>query len=266
MGRQESPASEDDRPARPAAEYTIETSARRVRDLPAQLRPREEVERVGVRNASDASLLAIIMRSGTRGSSVVELAEQLLIDHKSLTALSACPVEELARNKRYRGLGKVKAQCLAAALEIGRRMTREAMPDRVAVRTPADVHRVLGDEARGLDREIFWVLHLDAKNGLCGDPHEVTRGLLDASLVHPREVFKEAIRISASAVVLAHNHPSGDPTPSAEDLRITKQLVESGKILDIRVVDHVILGHGGGDGQRTFVSLREEGIVKFGKG
>jgi len=189
----------------------------------------------------------------------------LLTDHGSLTALARCSVGELAGNKRYQGLGPVRSQCLHAALEIGRRMTREAMPRRVVIRTPADVERVLADEVRRLDTEAFWVLHLDAKNGLRGQPREVTRGLLDGSLVHPREVFREAVRTMTKAVLLAHNHPSGDPTPSAEDLRVTRQIVESGRVLDITVLDHVILSRPGAEGRPAFVSLREEGLPQFGK-
>ena len=145
----------------------------------------------------------------------------------------------------------------------GRSLHEEALPKRVVVRTPEDAARLLQPVARGLETEVFWILHLDAKNGLKGQPHEVTRGLLDASLVHPREVFKEAIREGIAAVVVAHNHPSGDSTPSAEDVRITKQLIEAGRILDIRVLDHVILGKPTGMGDKGFTSMREQGILDF---
>ena len=116
---------------------------------------------------------------------------------------------------------------------------------------------------RTREEESFWVLLLDGKNRLMKAPIEVTRGLLDASLVHPREVFKEAIRSASAAVVLAHNHPSGDPNPSAEDIRITKQLVEAGRIVDIQVLDHVVLGRQSGAGSADFFSFREAGIVEF---
>jgi DNA repair protein RadC len=132
------------------------------------------------------------------------------------------------------------------------------------VRAPEDVARLLQDQVRALTTEVFWVLHLDAKNCLQGEPVEVTRGLVDASLVHPREIFRDAVRRSTAAAVLAHNHPSGDPSPSAEDVRVTRQLVEAGKIVDIRVLDHVILGRGGQDGGSNFLSMREAGVVQFG--
>jgi DNA repair protein RadC len=222
------------------------------------------MDRVGADKMTDAALLAIIMRSGARGCNVVDLAKRLLKDNDgSLTELSRRSVEELARDGRYPGLGRVKAQCLRAALEIGKRMTREAMGEKVAVRTPEDVFGILETEAQALDTEVFWVLHLDAKNRLSGRPREVTRGVLDASLVHPREVFSEAIRARCARVVLAHNHPSGDLTPSSEDLRITRQLVESGRVLDIKVLDHVVVGRRREGRERPFLSMREEGLTSF---
>jgi DNA repair protein RadC len=132
------------------------------------------------------------------------------------------------------------------------------------VRTPADAARVLRGEAMTLDKEVFWVLMLDSKNNLKGKPIEITKGLLNASLVHPREVFREAIKLNVAAVVVVHNHPSGDPSPSAEDVRITKQLVEAGKVIGIKVLDHVILGKSQGDDASSVLSLRETGIVSFG--
>jgi len=243
------------------SEYVVPGGSWRVRDLPERLRPREEMARVGVEHVSDDLLLAVILRSGVKGISVVDLARRLLKDYGSLTGLAASSVDELAST---RGMGRVKAQVLMAALEVGRRLHQEATPRRVRIRTPEDVARLLGDECKALEREVFWVLRLDSRNQLKGEPVVVTRGLLDASLVHPREVFREAIRSATAAVVLAHNHPSGDPAPSAEDLRITKQLVEAGTIVDIKVLDHVILGGSGGQDTKPFLSLREEGVVDFG--
>jgi DNA repair protein RadC len=161
-------------------------------------------------------------------------------------------------------MGPVKAQVLAAALEIARRYSQESAPKHPRVRTPEDVSGLLKDEVRSLDKEIFWTLLLDSKNFLKAKPIEITSGLLDASLVHPREVFKEAIRLSTAAVVLVHNHPSGEPAPSPEDVRITKQLVEAGRIVDIKVLDHVILGKPAAQGMPAFLSMREQGIVSFG--
>jgi len=242
------------------AHYTVAETSWRVRDMPERLRPREEMDRVGVEHVSDDVLLAIILRSGVKGTSVVELARGLLKKYGSLTKLAGASVEELARIK---GLGRVKAQVLKASLELGRRMNEELAPKRNYVRTPEDAARVLRDDAKPLDREVFWVLLLDAKNGLRSKPNVVTKGLLDASLVHPREVFIEAIKTGAAAVVLVHNHPSGDDTPSAEDIRITKQLVEAGRIVGIKVLDHVILGKAQAAGEKDYFSVRESGTVSF---
>lgn len=240
--------------------YVQKASVWRVLDMPARQRPREELERLGAANVPDAALVAILLRSGVRGVNVVDLADSLLTHYGSLAGLASATVEELMHIK---GLGRVKAQVLVAALEIARRVQEAALPVNLRVRTPEDVWRLLEPRLPALDTEVFWVLHLDTKNRLKGPPVEVTRGLLDASLVHPREVFRRAIRAAVSAVVLAHNHPSGDPSPSAEDVRITRQLVEAGRVVDIKVLDHVVVGRCPQDGQRPFVSLREEGMVNF---
>ena len=232
----------------------------RVRDMPPCLRPREEMEKSGPRGIPDDALLAILLRSGVRGLSVVDVARSLLRDYGSLSALARCSVEELAAR---RGVGKVKAQVLAAAMEIARRIGEETDPWRRQIKEPSDVAAVMRSEAMFLDREHFWVLILDAKNRLKGRPERISAGLLDASLVHPREVFQEAIRRGAAAVTLVHNHPSGDPTPSAEDISATRQLLEAGRIVDIRVLDHVILGKSPPAGTACFFSMREKGVVAF---
>jgi DNA repair protein RadC len=241
--------------------YETRASCLTVREIPEGLRPREEMERVGPENVSDAVLLAIILRSGTRGANVIDLASDILRRYGSLTGLASSSVADIAR---ARGVGKVKAQTIMAAFELGRRLSRESLPQGLRVRTPGDVASVLRERARTQQREVFWVLHLDAKNRLRKEAEEVSHGLLDASLVHPREVFREAIRASTAAVILAHNHPSGDPTPSAEDIRITKQLVSAGRIVDIKVLDHVIMGKRGMGDETDFLSIREEGLVEFG--
>jgi DNA repair protein RadC len=228
-------------------------------DLPARLQPREIVERMGIDNVPDDVLLAVILRSGVQGTNVLELARRLLLRYGSLTGLASSSLQEL---RAERGLGRVKTQVLMAALALGRRMSEEGAPERRRVKTPQDVVSVLRDRVRQLEREVFWVLLLDARNRLKDRPVDVTHGLLDASLVHPREVFREAIRSATAAVVLAHNHPSGDPSPSAEDVRITRQMVNAGKVVDIRVLDHVILGRET-PGTPGYCSLREDGIVEF---
>lgn len=241
--------------------YDASRRSARIRDLPVMLRPREEAARVGIEHVADDVLLALVLRGGVRGRNVVDVARALLQQYGSLRLLAAAPEAELASG---RGLGPVKAQVLKAALELAFRLNREIAPRRQAVRSPADVVRLFPASAR--DTETVWVLMLDQKNRLRGRPVEVSRGLLDASLVHAREVFREAIRSAAARVLLVHNHPSGDPTPSAEDLRITREMLNAGRVLDIELLDHVILGEPGPDGLVRFTSLRESGAVDFSSG
>jgi DNA repair protein RadC len=223
------------------------------------------VERQGIENVSDAILLAILLRTGSRGVNVMDLAERMLVKHGSLTALSRIPVQELSSDKALKGLGRVKAQMIKAALDLARRMAEETRDERGGfVRTPEDVAGMMRELARGLDHERFWVLNLDTRNRLKGHPHEISRGILDSSLVHPREVFKPAIQGGCAAIVLVHNHPSGDPTPSAEDIRLTRQLIQAGQVVGIKVLDHMILGRRTPDQFRDFLSLRESGTVEFG--
>jgi DNA repair protein RadC len=243
------------------AEYVIESAVQRVCDMPARYRPREEVDRVGFSNASDDLLLALLLRHGIPGLNVVQLARRLLHeDYGSLNDLAAEPVEELARR---RGMGRVKAQIIKAALELGLRLAREIKPAGTRVRAPQDAADLLRDRVRGLEEEVFWVLLLNARNRLKVEPQEITRGILDASLIHPREVFRRAIRHASAAVIVAHNHPSGDPTPSAEDLSVTRQMIEAGKVVGIPVLDHVILGAARAGQENDFLSLRESGMVIF---
>ncbi len=241
--------------------YVQKRSVWRVMDMPARLRPREAMERLGVENTPDEALLAIVLRTGAQGINVVDLATSLAHNYGSLTALAEADVEDLVNIK---GIGPVKAQILKAALELGRRIQAEKVDGRTHVRTPEDVVQILGPEARTLDHEVFWIIHLDARNRLEGRPSVVSHGLLDSSLVHPREVFRRAVRKATAGIVLAHNHPSGDPTPSAEDIRITRQLIDAGRIMEITVLDHIIIGKTPHPGGRHHVSLREEGIVEFG--
>ena len=235
----------------------------RVQDLPKREQPRELFDRVGADNVSDSVLLAIILRTGVPGMNVMDLATRLLAEYGTLSGLAQAPDAELLK---IPGLGPVKVQSLKAALQLARRIAEEAAPERNVIRTPADVAALLREEARGLEGEIFWVLLLDTRNNLKAKPHVVSRGILDASLVHAREVFKEAVRRACAAVILAHNHPSGDPTPSSEDIKITRSIVEAGRVVDIHVLDHVILGQRNEERDTDYVSLREMGLVEFSGG
>jgi len=232
-----------------------------MREVPEAERPREVFDRVGPENMSERQLLALILRSGVQGRSVMDLAEGLLTEYGSLAGLAAVSVEDLASVK---GMGRVRAQVVKAALELARRLASTGKREVATVRTPEDAAKLLRHEALASDVECFWVLLLDRKYRLHRPPLLITRGILDASLVHPREVFKEAVRTSSAAVVLAHNHPSGDPHPSAEDIRITRQLIEAGRVMDIEVLDHIILGRAEDGRTQDYASLRESGLVVFG--
>jgi DNA repair protein RadC len=239
--------------------YEISESKYSVKDIPERLRPREEMERRGVKNVSDEVLLAIILRTGARGTNVIDLSRALLLHYGSLSNLANATMKELTN---FKGIGKVKAQILLSALQIGRNMIKESLPQTTAIKSPVDVINALNEEIQTLDKEIFWVLHLDSKNQFDSQPEVITTGLLNSSLVHPREVFRKAIRNATCAVILAHNHPSGDPTPSPEDIKITRQLVEAGKIIDIKVLDHIIIGRKS-DNHTQHISMREKGIIDF---
>ena len=243
-----------------AAPYEISPS--RIKDLPGHRRPRELALEAGVPNVPDEVLVAILLRAGTRGQSVIDLARQVLDRHQgSLAKLAAAHHDEL-RALGIKGLGPVKILELQAAFELGRRAAAERTEILPLIREPAHVLDLLRKETARLDQETFWVLMLDQKYRLRRAPEAVTKGILDASFAHPREVFREAIRMASAAIIVAHNHPSGDPTPSAEDVRSTRQLVETGKIVGIQLLDHIVIG-GKKPQPAPYVSLREAGLVDF---
>ena len=242
-------------------DYVVKPENLRVCDMPAQLRPREEFERVGAENVSDAVLLALILRTGTKGTNVVEVSQRLLSAFGSLTALAKASVKNL---QSIDSIGPVKAQMIKAAMELAQRLTRESVGECPLVTTPEQAAAVLRERARVLQHEVFWALMLDTKNRLIGEPKQISQGTLNSSLVHPRELFKKAVEHSCAAMILAHNHPSGDPTPSSEDIKITKQLIGAGEVMGIKVLDHIVIGHRKHNNASDFLSLREAGLVQFG--
>ena len=205
----------------------------------------------GAQALGNSELLAILLRTGTAAESALRLAENLLDRAGGLAGLGHATLEEV---EQVRGIGEAKAVTLLAALELGRRVDSLAPLDRTAVRTPDDVAALLLPRFRYESRESFVAVLLSTKNHVLKTP-VISVGSLNASIVHPRELFREAINASAAAVIVAHNHPSGDPTPSPEDVSLTRKLVEAGKILDIPVLDHVVLGDG------KYVSFKEKGIL-----
>jgi len=221
-----------------------------IRDLPAGERPRERLARVGEGALSTSELLAIVIGTGVGGESVLGLATRTLSLFGGLAGLARASLAEL---QGVKGLGKAKTAQLKAALELGRRMLLAAPDDRVVVRSPSDVAQLLMAEMAHLEQEHFRVLYLDTRNRVLGC-ETVYIGSLNASHIRVGEVFRDAIKRNCAAIIVAHNHPSGDPTPSPEDVEVTRQLVAAGNLLDIEVLDHLIIG------QQRFVSLRERGL------
>ncbi|MBE3598260.1 MAG: DNA repair protein RadC [Limnochordaceae bacterium] len=215
------------------------------------MRPRERLVAHGPSALSDAEVLAILLRTGRRGVNAVALAEQVLQSVGGLGGLLAARAPALAR---VRGVGQAKAAQVLAAVELARRMARHGAGERAHVRQASDVFDLLGVEMGRLDRERFLVVLLDARHQvlrICS----VSEGDLSQAPAHPREVFKPAIEHSSAAVILVHNHPSGDPFPSEVDVQLTERLASAGELLGIEVVDHVIIGHG------RYSSLRELGLM-----
>lgn len=221
-----------------------------IKELPSSERPRERLLHFGARVLSTAELLAIIFRIGTRDENVVRLAERLLQVFDGLPGLARTSPEELIDTK---GLGPAKVAQLKAAFELGRRLQAAAPDDRPQIRSPADAANLVLSEMGLLEQEELHVLLLDTKNRVT-HRKMVYRGSLNTSLIRVGELFRFAIRANANSLIVVHNHPSGDPTPSPEDVAVTKQIVQAGKLLDIDVLDHLIIGH------QRFVSLKERGL------
>ncbi len=220
-------------------------------DWPAKERPRERFYAKGGEALADAELLALLLGTGAEGRTAVDLARELIAEYGSLSGVAARSVKELTRVK---GVGLAKAIRLGAAFELSRRLRSAKDGKKLLMSSPDQVAAYYAPRMEHLKKEVFRVALLDSQNGLIKDVG-ISEGTLSASLVHPREVFKEAITESAAALILVHNHPSGDPTPSREDLQLTRQLVECGKLLQLRVHDHVIIGRG------KHVSLAERGAL-----
>lgn len=225
-----------------------------MKELPLNLRPRERLARAGESALSTAELLAIILRTGVGGENVLNMAARLLTAYGGLLGLARASFAELEGEK---GLGKAKVSQIKAALELGRRLLVEAPEERVAIRSPADVAQLLMAELAAMEQEHFQVLYLDTRNRVLG-ADTLYIGSLNTSHIRVAEVFREAVKRNCAALIVAHNHPSGDPSPSPEDVAVTRQLIEAGQLLDIELLDHLVIGH------QRFVSLRERGLA-FGE-
>lgn len=222
-----------------------------IKQLPPELRPRERLIQFGASSLSNAELLAIVLGTGTKNRNTVQLSEKLLTHFQTIDSIYRSTVEELCD---IDGIGEAKAAKLLASLELGRRVSAASPAERPTISDPEDVVELLMPGMRYLDREHFKAIILNTK-------HQVLRivdisiGSLSSSVVHPRELYKMVIRHNGAAVIVAHNHPSGDPTPSSEDIAVTKRLSEAGAVLGVELLDHVVLGDG------RFVSLKEYSLM-----
>src|SRR5215831_2598246 len=227
----------------------------RLKDQPVSERPRERLVERGADALSHAELIAILLRTGLKGANAVEIGRQLLQKFGTLQALAQASVEDL---RSVKGIGRDKAVTLMAAFALARKMAEELQRESPVLDNPENVVRLLREKNLVKKVETLQVLLLNTRRKLIRAA-EITDGTLDTILVHPREVFKAAIAANAAAVVLAHNHPSGDPTPSEADIKVTRDLIRAGQLLKIEVLDHVILGRPTQERPRDFVSLRELG-------
>ena len=223
----------------------------RIKELPETDRPRERLAEVGASGLSNAELLAILLRVGVKGANAVRLAEHILTHKGGLPGLHRASYADLCAVK---GVGPAKAAQLQAALELGRRIAVSSPEERTVIKSPADAANLLMYQLAALDQEYLFVILLDTRNRVMGKPFEVYHGSLNTSLIRVGEVFREAVKTNAAALIVAHNHPSGDPSPSAEDVAVTRALVEAGRLLDIEVLDHLIIG------KDRHLSLRQAGL------
>ncbi|MBI4200456.1 MAG: DNA repair protein RadC [Chloroflexi bacterium] len=222
-----------------------------IRDLPPGERPRERLRERGAPYLSNSELIAILLRTGTTGENVLDLATRLLSLHGGLDGLDRASFPELAA---LRGMGEAKTAQLKAALELGKRLLATAPEARVTVQSPQDVANLVMAEMAFLEQEHLRVLLLNTKNQVLATK-EVYKGSVNTAVLRAGEVFQEAVRANCPSVIVVHNHPSGDPTPSQEDVQVTSQLIQAGKVLDIELLDHVIVGRNG------YVSLKERGLA-----
>jgi DNA repair protein RadC len=222
----------------------------RIADLHESDRPRERLATLGPQALSNAELIAILLRVGVTGENAVQMGQRLLNKFHGLGGLHRAPFKDLVDQH---GLGEAKASQIKAAIELGRRLTLESPEERAAINSPADAAALVQYEMSALEQEHMRVILLDRRNRVL-ETVEIYKGSVNSSQVRVGEVFKEAIRKNASALIVIHNHPSGDPTPSPDDVAVTRAIVQAGKLLDVEVLDHLVIGQG------RWVSLKERGL------
>lgn len=211
-----------------------------IKEMPFKERPRERFLQYGKEALSNHELIAIILRTGNKDISVIELSKKILYTYGNLKQLNQCTIKELSKEK---AMGEVKAIQLLAALELGKRLYDESFDLSEPLNTPKRVYDYLKSDLEMLTQEKFYALYLDTKGKLI-KKEMLFVGSLSSAVVHPREVFKHAVTLSAASIIMVHNHPSGDPTPSQSDRNITRIMVKNGKVMDIEIVDHIIIGKG----------------------
>lgn len=223
-----------------------------IKELPETERPREKLYKQGPESLSNEELLAIIIRTGSRTETSIQISKKVLSrDNRGLVYLRDTTLQELMETK---GIGECKAAQILAAIEIGKRINHYTALEKVKINQPGTVADLFMDEMRYLQKEHFRIVLLDTKNQIISS-EEISIGTLNASIVHPRDVFKIAIKRNANSIILIHNHPSGDPTPSKEDINITNRLVEVGDLVGIKVLDHIIIG------DSNYISFKEKNII-----
>ena len=222
----------------------------RITDLATEERPRERLVHLGPQALAASELLAILLRVGVPGENAVQMGQRLLKDFGGISGLQRAPLEELCNQ---RGIGEAKAAQIKAAIELDRRLTLESPEERPVVNSPADVAALVAYEMSALEQEHLRVILLDTRNRVL-EIVEVYIGSVNSSQIHVGEIFKAAIRRNAPALIVVHNHPSGDPTPSPDDAVVTRAIVQAGKLLDVDVLDHMVIGQG------RWVSLKERGL------
>lgn len=223
----------------------------RISDMPKDDKPRERLASKGAEVLTNGELIAILLRTGIKGKNAIQIANELLIKYKGLLGIYRAPFSELSKEN---GLGIAKTATIKAAIELGHRLSVENPHESRAISSPKDAADLLLHKLGGLEQEEFWVMLLDRRNKVI-DTEKITRGSVSSSQIRIAEVFKEAVRKNCSAVILFHNHPSGDPDPSSDDISVTRGIIQAGKILEIDVLDHIIIGN------NRWFSMKEHGIV-----
>lgn len=227
-----------------------EKNSYRISDLQQSDRPRERLEKLGAKSLSDAELLAILIRAGIPGENAVQVGQRLIKEFGGLYGIHRADFEDVCQLK---GIGPAKAAQIKAAIELGRRMARENLEEQPAIHSPQDAADLLLYEMSALEQEEVRVILLDTRNRVLKIDF-IYRGSLNTSNIRIGELFKAALKRSAASIIVVHNHPSGDPSPSPDDIAITRAIIQAGKLLDLEVLDHLVIGRG------RFVSLKERGM------